>query len=197
MEAEAKSTGDRDLCGARKCRDFKLATCVDITEKEIAGLVRFAQEKQIDLTVVGPEEPLFMGIVDQFRAAGLTIYGPTKAAARIEGSKRFAKELMVKYQIPTPRYQAFEQADEALAYVRETGAPIVIKADGLAAGKGVILAETLEQAEAAIEGMMKERAFGDAGKEVVIEEFLVWSGDFPDGLCRWNGGSAHGYFSRS
>lgn len=150
----------------------ELATCVDIEEKDIAGLVQFAKKKQIDLTVVGPEEPLLMGIVDQFREQELLIYGPMQAAARIEGSKRFAKAIMKKYQIPTARYQAFDQADEAIAYVRKTGAPIVIKADGLAAGKGVILAETLEQAEAAINRCMKERAFGDAGRKVVIEEFL-------------------------
>ncbi len=150
----------------------KLATCVDIEEKDIASLVQFAKKKQIDLTVVGPEEPLLMGLVDQFQEHDLPVYGPTQAAARIEGSKRFAKALMEKYQIPTARYQAFDQADEAIAYVRKKGAPIVVKADGLAAGKGVILAETLEQAEAAINRCMKERAFGDAGREVVIEEYL-------------------------
>lgn len=150
----------------------ELASCVEISESDIAALAQFAEEKQIDLTVVGPEEPLFMGIVDQFRQRGLTIFGPTKAAARIEGSKQFAKGLMEKYQIPTARFQAFDNSREAIAYVGEVGAPIVIKADGLAAGKGVIIAHTVEEAEAAIHLMMEERAFGDAGAEVVVEEFM-------------------------
>ena len=135
MEVKAESTGKPDLCGTRKCRDFGVGNFVDIEEKDIAGLVQFAKKKQIDLTVVGPEEPLLMGIVDQFREQELLIYGPMQAAARIEGSKRFAKAIMKKYQIPTARYQAFDQADEAIAYVRKTGAPIVIKADALAAEK--------------------------------------------------------------
>ncbi|MFC4075610.1 phosphoribosylamine--glycine ligase [Salinithrix halophila] len=151
-----------------------VAECVpELAVDDAEGLARFAKEKQIDLTVVGPEAALLAGVVDAFEAEGLTIFGPNREAARVEGSKRYAKELMIKYGIPTGAFRAFSEAGEALAYVREQGAPIVIKADGLAAGKGVTVARTLEEAEEAVKRIMEDRAFGEAGAEIVVEEFLA------------------------
>ncbi|MDR0921529.1 MAG: phosphoribosylamine--glycine ligase [Lactobacillales bacterium] len=145
---------------------------VDISEENHAALIEFAKEQAIDWTFVGPEIPLLNGIVDDFQAAGLKIYGPTKRAALIEGSKDFAKEIMNKYNIPTANHQTFTDYEEAKAYVTEQGAPIVIKADGLAAGKGVVVAETLEQAIAALKDMLEDNKFGESGARVVVEEFL-------------------------
>lgn len=150
----------------------ELAECVSIAVSEIEKLANFAKNEQIDLTFVGPEEPLSLGIVNYFKEQGLAVYGPSKEAALIEGSKAFAKELMIKYQIPTAKYAAFTNYEEALDYVRSEGAPIVIKADGLAAGKGVVVAKSLEEAEDALKSMMKDVTFGAAGVRVVIEEFL-------------------------
>lgn len=150
----------------------ELAECVSIAVSEIEKLADFAKNEQIDLTFVGPEEPLSLGIVNYFKEQGLAVYGPSKEAALIEGSKAFAKELMIKYQIPTAKYAAFTNYEEALDYVRSEGAPIVIKADGLAAGKGVVVAKSLEEAEDALKSMMKDVTFGTAGVRVVIEEFL-------------------------
>jgi phosphoribosylamine--glycine ligase len=138
----------------------------------IPELIEFARRESIHLTVVGPEAPLAAGIVDQFQAAGLRIFGPTRAAARLEASKEFAKQFMQRHRIPTARHASFSHADEARAYVAQQGAPIVIKADGLAAGKGVVVAATLAEANAAIDSMLGERRLGDAGARVVIEEFL-------------------------
>ncbi|MBY5923137.1 phosphoribosylamine--glycine ligase [Ferrimonas balearica] len=135
-------------------------------------LVAFAKEHGIALTIVGPEAPLVEGVVDAFEAAGLTIFGPSAAAAQLEGSKAFTKDFLARHAIPTAEYQNFTEVEPALAYLREKGAPIVVKADGLAAGKGVIVAMTLEEAEAAVEDMLAGNAFGDAGHRVVIEEFL-------------------------
>ncbi|HHG3247419.1 TPA: phosphoribosylamine--glycine ligase [Vibrio parahaemolyticus] len=145
---------------------------VNIDVEDIAGLVAFAKEKAIELTIVGPEAPLVIGVVDAFREAGLPIFGPTQAAAQLEGSKAFTKDFLARHQIPTGAYANFTEIEPALAYVREQGAPIVVKADGLAAGKGVIVAMTLEEAEDAIKDMLAGNAFGDAGSRVVIEEFL-------------------------
>lgn len=145
---------------------------VAIAVDDIAGLLRFAQEKQIELTIVGPEIPLVLGVVDAFRTEGLAIFGPTQASAQLEGSKAFAKDFLARHHIPTAHYQNFTEIAPALAYVREQGAPIVIKADGLAAGKGVIVAFTLVDAENAITDMLAGNAFGAAGHRVVIEEFL-------------------------
>ncbi|QKJ88961.1 Phosphoribosylamine--glycine ligase [Paramixta manurensis] len=145
---------------------------VDISATDIPALLRFAQSEKIDLTIVGPEAPLVIGVVDAFRAAGLTIFGPTQAAAQLEGSKAFTKDFLARHHIPTAEYQNFTEVEPALAYVRSKGAPIVIKADGLAAGKGVIVAMTLQEAEAAIQDMLAGNAFGDAGHRIVIEEFL-------------------------
>jgi phosphoribosylamine--glycine ligase len=147
-------------------------TNVNIGAEAIDALVAFAQENNIELTIVGPEAPLVIGVVDAFRAAGLAIFGPTAAAAQLEGSKAFTKDFLARQQIPTGWYQNFTEVEPALAYVREKGAPIVVKADGLAAGKGVIVAMTLTEAEGAIRDMLAGNVFGDAGSRVVIEEFL-------------------------
>lgn len=145
---------------------------VAISPTDIAALLSFAQNEKIDLTIVGPEAPLVMGVVDTFRAAGLKIFGPTQGAAQLEGSKAFSKDFLARHKIPTAEYQNFTEVEPALAYVREKGAPIVIKADGLAAGKGVIVAMTLIDAEAAVNDMLAGNAFGDAGHRIVVEEFL-------------------------
>ncbi|TNH42191.1 phosphoribosylamine--glycine ligase [Photorhabdus luminescens] len=146
---------------------------VDISATDINGLLVFAQSHDIGLTIVGPEAPLVMGIVDAFQKAGLTIFGPTQAAAQLEGSKAFTKDFLARHQIPTAAYQNFTEIEPALAYLDKVGVPIVIKADGLAAGKGVIVATTLEEAQSAIKDMLAGNAFGDAGHRIVIEEFLA------------------------
>ncbi len=145
---------------------------VDISATDIPALLSFAQNEKIDLTIVGPEAPLVIGVVDAFRAAGLKIFGPTKAAAQLEGSKAFTKDFLARHKIPSAEYQNFTEVEPALAYTRSKGAPIVIKADGLAAGKGVIVAMTLQEAEDAIQDMLAGNAFGDAGHRIVVEEFL-------------------------
>ena len=145
---------------------------VDIAATDIDGLLNFAQQNQVGLTIVGPEAPLVAGVVDAFEAAGQPIFGPSQAAAQLEGSKAFTKDFLARHAIPTADYQNFTEIEPALAYVQEKGAPIVVKADGLAAGKGVIVAMTLEEAEAAIRDMLAGNAFGEAGSRVVIEEYL-------------------------
>ncbi|ENM5898503.1 phosphoribosylamine--glycine ligase [Vibrio mimicus] len=145
---------------------------VNIGITDIPALVAFAQDKAIELTIVGPEAPLVIGVVDAFRAAGLPIFGPTQGAAQLEGSKAFTKDFLARHNIPTAAYANFTEIEPALAYVREKGAPIVVKADGLAAGKGVIVAMTLQEAEDAIQDMLAGNAFGSAGSRVVVEEFL-------------------------
>src|SRR5919109_1022088 len=138
----------------------------------VAELVAFAQKEKIYLTVVGPEAPLAAGVVDAFTEAGLRIFGPTRAAAQLEASKDFAKSFMVRHGIPTASHRSFEHAEEAKAFVAKRGAPIVVKADGLAAGKGVVVASSVAEANAAIDFMMREKRFGAAGARVVIEDFL-------------------------
>jgi phosphoribosylamine--glycine ligase len=150
----------------------ELAECVNIPAEDVDTLLEFAQAEAVDLTVVGPEAPLAKGIVDKFTEAGLKIFGPSQKAALIEGSKDLAKEIMYKYNIPTAKYASFTNKEKALAYVDEQGAPIVVKADGLAAGKGVVVAQTVDEAKAAVEDMLSGNAFGVAGSKVVIEEFL-------------------------
>ena len=150
----------------------ELAECVAGSIEDNASVVKLAQEKKIDLVVVGPEVPLTNGVVDALRAAGIKAFGPTKAAAELEGSKSFSKDIMKKYGIPTAKYEVFTDADAARAYIEKEGAPIVIKADGLAAGKGVIVAETKEQALDAVYEIMDDAAFGKAGSRVVIEAFM-------------------------
>lgn len=150
-----------------------VATLVNIKVDDIAGLVDFAKAEGIDLTVVGPELPLTLGIVDAFQDAGLACFGPNKAAAKLEGSKAFSKELMKKYGIPTAAFDTFTDVEKAKAFVDEIGVPCVVKADGLAAGKGVIICMTREEADKAIEDMLTDHAFGDASATIVIEEYMV------------------------
>ncbi len=146
---------------------------VPIAVADISALVAFARDKQVGLTIVGPEAPLVAGAVDAFQAAGLRCFGPTRTAAQLEGSKRFCKDFLARHRIPTGAYATFTDADEAAAYIRERGAPVVVKADGLAAGKGVVLAQSEQQAIAAVSGMLSGERFGTAGQRVVVEEFLV------------------------
>ena len=144
----------------------------DVAMDDLDGLLALAKREKIGLTVVGPEVPLVAGVVDRFRAAGLRIFGPRALAAQLEGSKAFAKDFLLRHNIPTARYAVFSELNPALAYVRQQGAPIVIKADGLAAGKGVVVALTLADAEQALHDMLGAHSFGDASARVVIEEFL-------------------------
>ncbi|MFN2348093.1 MAG: phosphoribosylamine--glycine ligase [Thioalkalivibrio sp.] len=158
---------------------------VDVDVTDIPALVHFAQSQGVDLTVVGPEGPLVAGVVDAFQEAGLAIFGPTAKAAQLEGSKAFSKDFLARHQIPTAAYANFTELDEAVVYIREQGAPIVVKADGLAAGKGVILAQTVEEAEAAVRDMLAGNAFGEAGHRVVVEEFLT--GEEASFICMVDG----------
>ena len=148
-------------------------TNIDLSVSDLDGLIRFAESNAIDYTVVGPEAPLVGGLVDRFEAKGLRCFGPNADCARLEGSKAFTKEFLNRHNIPTAAYGTFTDVDQALAYLDDVGAPIVVKADGLAAGKGVILAETLDEAKSAVKDMLQGNQFGDAGRRVVIEEFLT------------------------
>jgi len=148
------------------------ATNVDITAENVDGLLNFAKSNSVDLTLVGPEAPLVAGIVDRFRAAKLRIFGPSQGAAQLEGSKAFTKDFLARHKIPTAAYANFTEVKPAVAYIEQQGAPIVVKADGLAAGKGVIVAQTKSEAIAAVHDMLAGNVFGDAGHRVVIEEFL-------------------------
>jgi len=158
---------------------------VDIGVKDIAGLVDFAQRENIGLTIVGPEAPLVIGVVDAFTSVGLKCFGPTQGAAQLEGSKAFTKDFLAKHNIPTAAYQVFTSAEQACDYIAEQGAPIVVKADGLAAGKGVIVADTIEQAQDAARDMLIDNKFGDAGARVVVEEFLA--GEEASFICMVDG----------
>lgn len=151
----------------------QLATCVDVKATDIPGMVAWAKEHKMDFVMVAPDDPLAMGMVDALEEAGIRAFGPRKNAAIIEGSKAFSKELMKKYGIPTAAYEIFTDKDAALSYVEAQGAPIVVKCDGLALGKGVIVAQTVDEAKAAVISMMEDKAFGDAGAKVVIEECMV------------------------
>lgn len=150
----------------------EVGECVVIAADDKAGLVDFARSKNIDFVVVGPEGPLVIGLADDLAKAGIAVFGPTAAAARLEGSKGFTKDLCSKYNIPTAAYGRFKEVGPACDFVRKTGAPIVIKADGLAAGKGVIIAQSIEEAETAVRDMLSGNSFGKAGAEIVIEEYL-------------------------
>ena len=158
--------GNAGTATEAKCRN------VAVKATDLEGLLQLVQDEGVALTVVGPEQPLVAGVVDAFRAQGRRIFGPTAKAAQLEGSKAYAKDFLQRHGIPTAFYAVHTDVDAALAYVREKGAPIVVKADGLAAGKGVIVAMTLDEAEAAVRDMLSGNAFGDAGARVVIEEFL-------------------------
>ena len=149
------------------------ATCVNIGAKDIDGIVKFASENKIDYAVVTPDDPLVLGCVDALTAVGIPCFGPDKKAAIIEGSKAFSKDLMKKYGIPTAAYEIFDDMDKAIAYLQDKDMPIVIKADGLALGKGVIIAQNLAEAEEAVRSMMADKVFGASGDHVVIEEFLT------------------------
>ncbi len=147
-------------------------TNVDISVEDIPALIKFAQQEQIALTIIGPEVPLVMGIVDEFSTAGLKCFGPSAKAAQLEGSKTYSKDFMARHKIPTAEYQTFTETQPAIDYIKTKGAPIVVKADGLAAGKGVIVAESEQQAIDTVKDMLSGNSFGDAGHRVVIEEFL-------------------------
>ena len=151
----------------------KDATCVDIGAKDIEAITDFAVKNGVDFAVVAPDDPLVLGAVDSLQAAGIKTFGPDKKAAIIEGSKAFSKDLMKKYGIPTAAYETFDDMDKAMDYVKTCPVPVVVKADGLALGKGVIIAETREEAVAAVNTIMGDRAFGDSGNKVVVEEFLT------------------------
>ncbi|MDD9821117.1 MAG: phosphoribosylamine--glycine ligase, partial [Nitrospira sp.] len=162
----------RLYCAPGNAGISQLATCVPIAVTDLPGLRQFADDQSIDVTVVGPEAPLALGIVDMFRRAHLAVVGPTRNAARIESSKAFAKDLMRRQQIPTADARVFDHADAALAYLEQCSFPVVVKADGLAQGKGVVVARTAQEARDAVVAMLVHRAFGDAGRHVVIEDCL-------------------------
>ncbi len=149
-----------------------LAECVDVSATDVDGLLAFASEKTIDLTIVGMDDPLMLGVVDAFEDAGLRVFGPKKNAAILEGSKVFAKDLMKKYDIPTAGYEVFEDADKAKAFLETAKYPTVLKADGLALGKGVLICETKEDAMSGLQDIMIDKKFGDAGNSLVVEEFI-------------------------
>lgn len=172
VDALARSPkAEKIYCAPGNAGIARQAECVNLKDTDVEGLLAFAQKEQIDLTVVGPEAALAVGVVDRFQAEGLTIFGPTKAATRIESSKEFAKELMQKYEIPTAGFRSFTLYEEALAYVKSRPLPAVLKYDGLAAGKGVVIAETMEEADAALKDMLQDDKFGKG--KVVIEDFLT------------------------
>jgi phosphoribosylamine--glycine ligase len=160
------------LCAPGNAGIADVATLVPIAAEDIAGLVAFARDHAVDFVVVGPEAPLVLGLVDQLNAAGIKAFGPSAAAAALEGSKGFMKDIVSKYGVPTAGYRRFTDAAAAKDYIREKGAPIVVKTDGLAAGKGVVVAASLDEALAAVDLMMGDRAFGAAGDELVVEDFL-------------------------
>jgi phosphoribosylamine--glycine ligase len=162
----------RIFCAPGNAGIAELAQCVEIKPTDLESLAAFAATRRIALTVVGPEAPLCAGIVDVFESRGLKIFGPNKAAARLEGSKAFCKEILLKSNVPTAAAGIFSSAEAARDYIRKQGAPIVVKADGLAAGKGVVVAKSVEEAETAVAEIMEKRIFGDAGARVVIEECL-------------------------
>ncbi len=170
------------LANSEKCSELycapgnpgieKLAECIAVAADDIEGLTKLAKDKQVDLVVVGPETPLVLGLADALKAAGIRVFGPSKAAAQLEGSKGFTKDLCSKYNIPTAAYGRFKDVEAASDFIRKTGAPIVVKADGLAAGKGVIIAQSEDEAIAAVKDMLSGNSFGAAGAEVVVEEFM-------------------------
>ena len=164
---------DKIYCAPGNAGIAEYAECVDITAMEFDKLAAFAKEKEIDLTVIGMDDPLVGGIVDVFEAQGLRVFGPRKNAAILEGSKAFSKDLMKKYDIPTAAYENFDDPEKALAYLEHADFPIVLKADGLALGKGVLICNTLEEAKDGVKSIMLDKKFGSAGNQMVIEEFMT------------------------
>src|SRR4051812_13861189 len=164
---------DKVYCAPGNAGIAEDAECVALAATDIPGIIDFCRRNRIDFVVVGPEAPLVVGLVDAMEAAGIATFGPSKAAAALEGSKGFTKDLCTRQGIPTAAYRRFTDAAAASTYVRARGAPIVIKADGLAAGKGVVVAQSVDEALAAIDAMMVARSFGAAGNEVVVEDCLV------------------------
>lgn len=172
--AAAKSPkAEKIYCAPGNAGIAEFAECVDIAAMEFDKLAAFAKEKEIDLTIIGMDDPLVGGIVDVFEAEGLRVFGPRKNAAIIEGSKAFSKDLMKKYNIPTAEYETFTDPEEAVKYLETAKMPIVLKADGLALGKGVLICKDLEEAKAGVKTLMLDKQFGDAGNEIVIEEFMT------------------------
>ncbi|MDD6208711.1 MAG: phosphoribosylamine--glycine ligase, partial [Clostridiales bacterium] len=170
----AKSAhADKIYCAPGNAGIGQIAECVDIGAMEFEKLADFAQEKNIGLTIIGMDDPLVGGVVDVFEERGLRVFGPRKNAAILEGSKAFSKDLMKKYHIPTARYENFDSAKEALAYLETCKMPIVLKADGLALGKGVLICNTLEEAKEGVKTLMEDKKFGSAGDKIVIEEFMT------------------------
>ena len=161
------------FCAPGNAGIAEIATCVPVKATDVEGMVAWAKENAMDFVMVAPDDPLALGMVDALEAAGIPAFGPKANAAIIEASKAFSKELMKKYNIPTAQYETFTELDKALAYIREQGAPIVVKADGLALGKGVVVAATVEEAETAVREMMEDKKFGASGSTVVIEECMV------------------------
>ena len=164
---------DKIYCAPGNAGIEEYAECVNIGAMEFDKLVAFAKEKAIDLTVIGMDDPLVGGVVDAFEAEGLRVFGPRKNAAILEGSKAFSKDLMKKYNIPTAAYENFTDPQEALAYLETAKFPIVLKADGLALGKGVLICNTLEEAQDGVKEIMEDKKFGNAGNTMVIEEFMT------------------------
>jgi phosphoribosylamine--glycine ligase len=164
---------DKLFCAPGNGGIAKIAECIDIKADDVDGLLKFARKEKIDLTVVGPEQALALGIVDEFTKAGLKIFGPNRRAANLEASKVFSKTLMAKYKVPTAKFKVFDQADAAKKYIEINGAPCVVKADGLAAGKGVVVAKTIDEAKNAVTSMMQDKVFGAAGKKIIIEDCLA------------------------
>ena len=164
---------EKIYCAPGNAGIAQVAECVNIGVMEFDRLVEFAREKEIDLTVVAPDDPLAAGAVDAFETAGLRAFGPRKNAAVLEGSKAFSKDLMKKYGIPTAAYETFDSPEEALAYLETAPMPIVLKADGLALGKGVLICKTLKEAKEGVQSLMLDKQFGSAGNRIVIEEFMT------------------------
>lgn len=182
--AQAKNVSEI-FCAPGNAGTSQIAKNINISSDDIEGLLSFAKENKIDLTVVGPEAPLVLGIVDIFKKSGLKVFGPSKEAAQLEGSKIFSKKIMQKYNIPTASFGSFDNIEEAKDFINKTPAPLVVKADGLAAGKGVIICKTKEEAISAVELMISKKEFGDAGSKVLIEEFLT--GEEASILCFTDG----------
>ena len=168
----SRDPGVQVLCAPGNAGSAQVADCFDVAADDVAGLVSLAKEQAVQLVVVGPEAPLVAGLVDALRLEGIEAFGPTKAAAQLEGSKVFSKLFMQRHGIPTADFAVFEDAAEAEAYIRAANRPLVVKADGLAAGKGVIVASGAEEAIAGVHRIMRDRAFGEAGSRLLVEEVL-------------------------